>query len=479
VLCRATRVARERQKGVDVKRIRPWRTNLPTLLSLMLVAVLVVGLTLSVTSCRSLDSDTTQTTAPPETAGTDTTTAVQGSAGTVSAANVLFRDDFQDGDSEGWQVSGAWVVQQDGDVYTFDTTGTGFAAVPKGVSWEGDYAFKASYLLTAGTLAFSFDATTGGRYYVPIDAQRISLVKEDASGNKTVLTQAQAPETGKLHYITMAKQRGTIQVYVDKTLWLAAQDAAPLATGTVAVGSTGGTTASVDNVLVNKITRTLPQGTPAVAAIAPGQVVDPLDDGADLGELDDSGDGGPGPNDNNNPDDLPLPTVQFVAWTGGNQGSESLSVPAGSEVILSWNVQDAQEVFLDGVAAEPVDTQVVTPAEDTVYTLTVTDLVGGQHDYTVTDKGSGTSANIAMTVTNLGDQDVSGAVFRWYAHATDGVVSKTSTVSVPAGHSVSLGLTYDYGQHGTMHWKATIDEDEHLPDINGGNNSTSGTVTIP
>ena len=97
---------------------------------------------------------------------------------------------------------------------------------------------------------------------MPIDQEHISLVKQDSANNKTVLTQAEAPKAGDLHYITIAKQKGTIQVYVDRTLWLAAQDSSPLTVGTVAVGSAEGTTASVDNVLVNKIARTLPQAHP-------------------------------------------------------------------------------------------------------------------------------------------------------------------------------------------------------------------------
>jgi hypothetical protein len=469
-----------------VKRFSPWLLVLLSVLSL----ALVLGLALTVAGCRGLSSDTTATTAPPATA-----TTAAAAASRVSAENILFMDDFQDGDTEGWQVTGAWVVQQDGDVYTFDATDSGFAVVPKGVSWGGDYAFKAAYVLTAGTLAFSFDVTTGGRYYVPIDQQRISLVKEDAAGTKTVLTQAQAPELGKQHYITMAKQRGTIQVYVDKTLWLAATDASPLTAGTVAVGSGAGTTAKVDNVLVNKIVRTLPQGMPAVAPIAQGQVVDPSDDGANLEGLPESDDG------------LPLPTVSFSGWTEESGMSAGLTVAPGTRVELTWSVQDAQEAYLDGEAVLLVmGMAVVTPTEDTVYTLTVTDLVGGQHDYTVTVtmassgdpgdeaaehgpdlsvsvtvtyKGSGTSANVTMSISNLGDQDANGVVFRWYANEQDGVVSKTTTVPVTAGNTVSLTFIHDYQAQGTMHWKATVDEDHRLPDTNDGNNETSGTVTIP
>ncbi len=158
-----------------MKRSRPWST---ILLPLLLLA-LVLGLSLATASCRGLRSDDTQTTdSAPDTAPT----TVAAGAGRISADNILFRDDFQDGDAQGWQVGGAWVVQQDGDLYTFDATGQGYAFVPKGVGWAGDYAFKCSYALSAGALGFSFDATQTGRYYVYVDKDLISLVKEDAAG---------------------------------------------------------------------------------------------------------------------------------------------------------------------------------------------------------------------------------------------------------------------------------------------------------
>ena len=142
-----------------MRRSRSRRVILVRLLSLLLAAPLLLGLFAALGGCANLGSGDTETTAPPDTGSTPTADAAQGGAGRISAENILFRDDFQDGDTDGWQVGGAWVVQQDGDLYTFDATGQGYAFVPAGVGWQGDYAFKTSYLLSAGTLGFSFDAT--------------------------------------------------------------------------------------------------------------------------------------------------------------------------------------------------------------------------------------------------------------------------------------------------------------------------------
>ena len=168
-----------------------------------------------------------------------------------------------------------------------------FAYVPAGLGWEGDYAYRLTYLLRTGTVAFSFDATRDGRYYVAIGDGLISLVKQDANGDKTMLAQAEAPEIEVQHYLVIAKQEGKIQVYVDRTLWLAAEDRSPLTQGTIIVGSVEGTDAWVDNVMVNKILVTLPDDSPAVAAIDPSQAVEPADGGADLSQLPESDDQAP------------------------------------------------------------------------------------------------------------------------------------------------------------------------------------------
>jgi hypothetical protein len=463
----------------------------------MILAVLVV----IPASCASLQSETTQAGAPA------TTAAAQQTTGQVSAENILFRDDFQDGDAEGWQVGPSWVVQQDGDLYTFDTTGEGYAFVPKGVAWKGDYAFKASYLLQAGTMAFSFDATQDGRYYVPIDADVISLVKEDAAGEKTVLTQAQAPEIGVQHYITMAKQNGTIQVYVDRTLWLSCQDPAPLSEGTIIVGSVEGTTAWVDDVLVNKIARTLPQGDPAVEAVDPSQVVAPPDDGPNLDNLPDPDDDLPDLPDNNNPDDLPLPEVTFTGWENGDlpvPGVQDLTVGRGAQVILEWDVKNALAAFLNGTPVQTADTWNVEVEEEIYYELEVIGLDEATYSYyvhiTVTDVDDGgdgegahdTDLMVTATVTaqegrdvlvhvevhNQGDADAQALKLRWYAREESGVVERQTGCTIPAGETYSIDWAYTYSGTGTMHWIATIDEEENMPDPNRGNNVVRGTVVI-
>jgi hypothetical protein len=411
------------------------------------------------------------------------TTTTQPTNGSTAAANILFRDDFQDGDTEGWQVSGTWVVQQDGDIYTFAASGAGYAYVPAGVSWPGDYAFKASYQLDAGTLAFSFDASKDGRYYVSVGPDLISLVKEDAADAKTVLTQAQAPAAGQMHYITMAKQSGTIQVYVDKTLWLAATDAAPLAAGTIAVGSAEGTSAWVDEVLVNKIGRALPPGTPAVQAVDPGAVVAPPDGGGDLGELSNPDDGSEDPDDDNVIEDIPLPSVTFTGRVEDGEGEASnyLTVPPFTNVVLEWSVEDAAALYLDHVAVQAVSDMVVSTRETYSHELEVTGLDGATHFYyvevwveelvhgpslglevQVTPRGAAGLGGVLVDVkvTNAGDEDAHNVTVIWSASEMSLVTDKSQTLPlVEAGGQATFAWTYTYGASGDHTWlaRATMD----------------------
>lgn len=472
--------------------------TLAKVLSLTLAALLLLGLATGLSSCSSLNSGTTSATAPPDTA-TETTAGAQGDQGRISPENILFRDDFQDGDSEGWQVDGAWVVQQDGDVYTFNTTGQGYAFVPAGVGWQGDYAFKTYYLLSTGTLGFSFDATQEGRYYVSVDAQLISLVKEDAADDRTVLTQAQAPAAGETHYLAIAKQNGTIQVYVDKTLWLAYEDAAPLTAGTIMVGALDGTSAWVDNVLVNKIVTKLPQRTPAVAAVAPSQVVEPPDEDSDLDELLDVDDDTLELDDDNLLDDIPPPEVELTAWENGDlpvPGTRDLTVDPGAIVLMEWSVENAAAVFLND-SPEPFEGSMQVMVEQSYnYQLEVIGLDGLPYPHyvriTVTDDTDETDLVITATVTNLGDTDVTVHVqvrnagsadaqalkIRWYAHEQSGVVDKQTGCTILAGETFSIDWMFRYEAIGNMHWMATIDEEENMPDPNRSNNTVRGTVQV-
>ena len=493
-----------KEKGEIVKRSGPKGSVFaaPKILAPLILILILSALAAVILACNELDPESSETTAATQTDDTQSTSATQ-APGRLSAENILFRDDFQDGNSEGWQVESSWVVQQDGDIYTFDTTGDGFAYVPAGLGWEGDYAYRLTYLLRTGTVAFSFDATRDGRYYVAIGDGLISLVKQDANGDKTMLAQAEAPEIEVQHYLVIAKQEGKIQVYVDRTLWLAAEDRSPLTQGTIIVGSVEGTDAWVDNVMVNKILVTLPDDSPAVAAIDPSQAVEPADGGADLSQLPESDDQAPDLPDANLPESIPEPTVSFGAYPmepDEPDPASEITVPVNSIYVLEWSVQDATGQFLDGAACLAAGSEAEAALDDTRRELEVIGWDGASYNYyvdiTVTDSGNvvlaGPDLGIQVTVTpqegrdvivsievsNTGSTQVDDNQIYWYAHERSGVADFMDNISVPAGTSRAMDFVYTYGARGTMHWGARVSTEPLDADIDQSNNYVSGTVTI-
>ncbi|MBN1628497.1 MAG: hypothetical protein JW990_01920 [Thermoleophilia bacterium] len=491
-----------------------------------LLALVVLGLVpWALGGCGELSSDST---APPPTTvpttGAPGSTAAPATASTSGGAqsgagNILFFDDFQDGDSAGWQVEGAWVVQQDGDLYTFATSGEGYAFVPAGVGWREDYALRTSYLLEQGALGLSFCTTLSGRYYVAVDEDLISLVKAPAAGDKTVLAQAAAPEPGVRHYLTIARQGGTIQVYVDRTLWLAATDGDPLVEGTIMVGSAAGTTAWVDDVMVNRVGIRLPSGAPEVAQVDPADVVVPEDEAPDLAELPDPDEDVDELPEINHPMDIPLPVVTFTGIDPNDPGSRpstELALPEGGAVVkLEWDAHNIGAAFLnqEPVANQGEMTFLVT--QDYNYELEVIGFDQQSYSYYVSvtlvpadgegddgdgddgpdDNGEGvhgpdpaitcqvvpsvgTEVTIHIRVRNQGDMVAESARVRWRSDEASGVTDREGRVTVAPCETAYLDWRFTYDSPGSKNWSATVDTDPFDADIDTSNNYTSRRLEL-
>lgn len=152
--------------------------------------------------------------------------------------DILFWDDFQDGAPDNWEISASWYVNQDGDAYVFGTSGEGAAWLPQGSSWD-NYILRSVVRLDSGNLALNFRLAREGRYLLNYREDCIYLTKEDAAGNVTVLTQADAPSLGAWHWVAIAVYGSHLQVYVDRALALDYTDPNPFLQGTIACGYPG------------------------------------------------------------------------------------------------------------------------------------------------------------------------------------------------------------------------------------------------
>jgi len=198
-------------------------------------------------------------------------------SGQAQAGTVLFQDDFQDGQAQEWKINSAWVVEQDGDVYTFGATGLGGAWIPFGGTWK-NYSFKASAWLESGSMLFSSNLTQQGRYAVKISTQGVYLLKEQPAENYIVLAEAGPVTTSTWHVVEFASYAGHIQVSIDRVLWFDYVDtSSPILQGTIAVSALDGSRVQVDDVLVVQL------GAPLTSGVA--QAPPPLADAPSAEEV--------------------------------------------------------------------------------------------------------------------------------------------------------------------------------------------------
>jgi hypothetical protein len=193
----------------------------------------------------------------------------------LTGGTVLFRDDFQDGQPDGWQTTGAWYVNQQGDVYTFGATGQGAAWVPEGNTWQ-NYILRSVVWVNSGTLALNFRLTRNGRYLLTIREDGVYLSKELPGADATTLGRAAAPSLGNSHWVVIGVERGHIQVYIDRVAVIDYTDPAPLLQGTIGYGTLDGSQASIDDVLVTNLVGPLPVVSVAPPVVSGGQAPQPV-----------------------------------------------------------------------------------------------------------------------------------------------------------------------------------------------------------
>ena len=221
--------------------------------------VIVILLSVVATACRIGAGGTQapeaqpQVQVPTEAVHSPAEPATTGATPQSMESGILFQDDFQDGQPDNWQLVSTWYVQQSGDIYVFGGAGKGGAYVPAGASWSG-YAFETDAVLNNGSLNLSFNYTQAGRYLLQLREDGLFLVKEQPVDNYLVLAHTGPVPVGEWHSLGIKTKDGRVQVFVDGQLWIDFSDPDPISIGTIAVGTMDGSMASVDNVLVSKIT---------------------------------------------------------------------------------------------------------------------------------------------------------------------------------------------------------------------------------
>ncbi len=401
----------------------------------MLLAVLACGTASEPAPTQALEADQSQV---AESADSSPEGSAQEGAGNE---NILFQDDFQDGQPDGWDVTAAWDVQQAGDLYTFEASGDGGAWVPSGNAWS-NYAYQVSARLDAGSLLLSLNLSQSGRYMVRMDEAGLYLVKESPSKNYTVVNQTGPVSLGNWHHMDIRAYNGHVQVYVDNQLWVDYIDSAPLSKGTIAVTSQDGSQVAVDDVLVTT-TGPLPAGVV--------QAPPPLDLGMDL----DMGDGG---------------EVVFEADAHQNQGDSSTDQneqPADQQ--SGEQHQDGQD---QGQDEQQDGDQQQSPG--------LPDLVVLEATFDPDPVVSGQQFLANFMVTNQGDAPAGAFTLLWKFHAATGLgVCSWDYESLDAGQTVWGACTrLTNAQPGQSPTSLTVDVEGEVVEVQEDNNQRSPTLNV-
>ena len=284
----------------------------------------------------------------------------------ASGDDVLFRDDFEDGNLNGWKSTTTWLVQKANGNSVLMATGSGQAAwVPEGLRWT-DYYVRAGIRLESGGVGLAFRVSVDGRYWLYYTEQTLALLKEAPKGNFTLLQQTAAPPLRTGQALAIGGYRGHLQVYVGQTLQMDYTDANPLTRGTIGVAVANNATAAVDNVIASRLPRDLPAAPSGAQALpatlpAPAQPAEAEGEWEALGEWVTDEEPAPPIEEVAPPvvEEEPVPLVEPTTPAGGEWTSEEVvEEPAPIEQPIEGVEQPAAGLpVIDYFYAEPVQSE--------------------------------------------------------------------------------------------------------------------------
>lgn len=417
-----------------------------------------------------------------------------------SDPDILFQDDFQDGSNAPWKITTAWNVEQDGDVYSFNSSGYGAAWIPYGQSWR-NYVYQVDTQLESGSLVLSFVLTQQGRYGLHMRQDGIYLMKESPPGNISVLSQTGPISIPGWHQVVLSSYEGHLQVHIDNALWIDYIDSQPLYNGTIAVSSLEGSNVAVDDVLVTRLTEPLVSDdvvAPPPQASAPD--VPPADLSLENIQPEDAA-----AEEQENGNAADFPQVDFTV-----EGGQSATIDAGQCLTTEWRVENAAAVYYQGLEVAHEGAVDECPAQSTSYILEVVSQDGQTRQFTVTvtvnqpqggnDGGQQDSqpdlvvqgvgiqpANpvqgqliaVRVTIANHGNAEAAGFNVYWKPEGATFIGCSWDVGSIGPGAELTLTCDYQgYPQPGTFNWGARVDTDNEVAESNENNNDRQGEIVI-
>lgn len=168
---------------------------------------------------------------------------------------VLFRDDFEDGNADGWEVivaegpAAGWKVEREGSNHVFSGRGHSLVRL-QGVGWS-DYRFKARVKLIQGGIHLNYRLRDCIRYFIGFNNRELYLSRTLPCGTHTDLRRRSGYHLlGKWYTIEILGVRSNIKVYIDGILMIDYTDTKPVLSGTIGLEALPGSHVYVDDVEV-------------------------------------------------------------------------------------------------------------------------------------------------------------------------------------------------------------------------------------
>jgi hypothetical protein len=365
------------------------------------------------------------------------------------SGKVLFKDDFQDGDSDGWNIISSWNVQQSGDVYVFGAAGRGAALVPSGLNWSG-YMLRADASRQSGTLAFGFDFNRDARYLVHINNDGVFLIKESPPDNFTILGHTGPIPAGEWRQITLGSAGGKIQIWVDQELWIDYSDQEPVTQGTIVIGTLDDSQALVDNVLVAQVSGSLPS---SVQINAPAPIVEAEEYEEELQDI---------------AQIIPVEEIEFA-----------LAPPQEPPDVQVVEDESPPLVVDDEPPVEVVDDE--SPSDVQVYPGP------GEPDLRVSDISieprnpvQGSPVKVHILVQNIGEVDSGAFNVVWMPEgAAKHIGCSWDFLSIKPAMNSGKDCDYQgYPNAGDYKWDLIIDPSNEIDELNEANNFSYGSIHV-
>lgn len=172
------------------------------------------------------------------------------SAGGTPEEAVLYQEDFEDGQAQGWNLQGNWQIVQDTDGNrVLRGRAQNWAAYTDNLWW--DYSVEFRVKLTRGRFGINYRVRDCYRYFVRLDDERLLLGKTSPCNvHQEMRVRWQYHSQGRWHKVKVFGRGGKLEIYVNGMLLLSFLDPQPLVSGTIGLETFDDSEVYVDDIVV-------------------------------------------------------------------------------------------------------------------------------------------------------------------------------------------------------------------------------------